>query len=127
MDYGLYGTDRAVHHQRKETDMANLYISETHVNRTEKRLCCDPLEPYETFTDQKGRLFLELQRDYGRCIGKQYVDRKDGTTVQTGWVFQKRMRYQDSPETYLHETWITVWSELPTRIPAHWTGGTYAF
>jgi hypothetical protein len=54
-----------------------------------------------------GELFRFSVREHGRCIGRVYVDTDDGT-VATGWVFQKRVKYQDDDETYLHETWITV-------------------
>ena len=46
-------------------------------------------EPYEPFTDNIKRLFLCLSRNYGRCVGKVYQDKKDGSTVACGWVFQK--------------------------------------
>lgn len=84
-----------------------MLIQETHINRTEGYMLGEA-EPYEPFTEDTGKLFRELQREYGRCISKAYVD-PDGK--QIGWVFQKLTKYQDSNETYLAETWITVYEK----------------
>lgn len=59
---------------------------------------------YETFTDDTGVLFRELQKEHGRCVSKMYK----GNGVPCGWVFQKRQKYEDSPETYTQETWVEV-------------------
>ena len=63
---------------------------------------------YETFTDNKGELFKSLQKEYGRCVSKMYIDLKDGSTKEIGWVFQKRKKYEDCEKTFLLETWIQV-------------------
>lgn len=63
------------------------------------------------------RLFRLCAKEYGRCIGKIYVDTKDGETKAVGWVFQKRERYTDCKDTYIHETWVEVAKEVE-RIPA---------
>ena len=78
-------------------------------------------EFYEAFTDDLGRLFRDLQKEYGRCISKIYVDRgrrqEDNTlfvlglthpitTEEIGWVFQKRVPYTDCKDTYLREVWV---------------------
>jgi hypothetical protein len=67
---------------------------------------------YEPCTGDKGKLFLSLQRDFGRCISKMYRDFRDKNfSVVCGWVFEKRMKYTDCSETYLQHTWIEVkWS-----------------
>jgi len=28
-----------------------------------------------------------------------------------GWIFEKRKKYDDSDETYLHETWVEIQEE----------------
>ena len=61
---------------------------------------------YEPFTDDLGRLFKSLRREYGRCVSRVYQDTPDGTADPIGWVFQKRAKYTDSPETYLQEVWV---------------------
>lgn len=70
-------------------------------------------------------LFLALQREYGKCVSRQYRDvTVDGKPVskQIGWVFEKRMPYEDAwrikkgqPKTFLQETWVEVFSEAPVN------------
>ena len=48
-------------------------------------------------------------------MSKQYLDRKDGTTLHIGYVFQRRKKYDDCDATYLHETWVTLHEQPPTR------------
>ena len=72
---------------------------------------------YEAFT---GELFRNLQKEYGRCRGKVYID-IDGESKQIGWVFEKRMKYEDSPETYVREVWVTLHeSEPETKVTHHY-------
>ena len=94
--------------------MTCLFVKETHVNRTEGYRLGDS-GVYETFTDNTGRLFRSLQKEFGRCTGKCYIDMPDGSAKQIGWVFQKRQKYTDCNETYLAETWVTLHSAPPTR------------
>ncbi len=93
------------------SSMTNLCLRETYVNVTEN---CQSgkSDVYESFTDKIGTLFRSLQKEYGRCIGKVYIDVKD-KAKQIGWIFQKRQSYTDVNETYLQETWI----ELHEREP----------
>jgi len=107
-------------------DGKDLWVNETWCNRTEGYLIGDS-EPYETRYADVGALFRSLQCRYGRCIGKMYADRKDGSTIQTGWVFEQRTKYTDVRKYYIRETWVTVWRDPPAKIPEHWTGGSYAF
>lgn len=69
---------------------------------------------YEPYTDDLGQLYRSLRCEYGRCIGKVYVDLREGGAQPVGWVFRKRMEYEDAhrisdPEkrTYLRETWVS--------------------
>lgn len=64
--------------------------------------------PVEAYTDDRGRLFRDLQREYGRCVSKMYREYKNGADRAVGWVFQGRDKYQDSNKTYLRETWVEV-------------------
>lgn len=69
---------------------------------------------YEPFTDSPGELFFSLRSEYGRCTGRVYRDLPDGGAKAVGWVFLKRMEYEDShhirsgSKTYLREVWVTV-------------------
>ena len=82
-----------------------LLIQETHVDRDADAIVgeCDPYAPW---TDNIGRLFKSLQREYGRCVSKAYID-PDARHI--GWVFIKRQRYERSSKTYIAETWITTY------------------
>ena len=68
----------------------------------------------ETWTDDIGRLYRDLQSEYGRCTGHVYVDTTDGESVPVGWVFVKRVEYDDAnrygfrgDRTYLREVWVS--------------------
>lgn len=69
---------------------------------------------YEPYTENRGRLFRDMQREYGRCVSRIYVDTIDGPPKTTGWVFQSRQEYEDSHDTYIREVWVNVreWSTL---------------
>lgn len=92
-----------------------LYVSESYVNAT-KGYEFGESGPQEAYTDDPGELFRALRREYGRCIGKVYVDDRSGDPAlvrAVGWVFVKRMRYEDArpgdPDpTYLREVWVTL-------------------
>lgn len=84
-----------------------MLIRETFVNRTENYLFGEG-EPYEPFTDNIGRLFRSLSKEYGRCTGRMYYERKQGGDVPIGWVFEKRMRYEDANKYYIREVWVSL-------------------
>ena len=93
-------------------ETSNLWITETWID-TAQNVCCGESGDYETFTDDTGMLFKSLQKTYGKCISKMYVDRKDGSVIQTGWVFSKKQKYDDCNEYYIAETWVTVYKSQP--------------
>lgn len=82
---------------------------------------------YETGFDSPGDLFRSCRREWGRCAGSVYIDLTDGTTRRIGWVFEKRVNYEDSgrygrpPKTYLRRVWVTVHERSPevTRTVSH--------
>lgn len=90
-----------------------IYIRETYVN-LDKGWRFGESDVYETDFDDKGKLYRSLVREYGRCTGKMYVDLKGGRTIEAGWVFVKRMQYDDSNETYLREVWVSLHSAPDT-------------
>ncbi len=75
---------------------------------------------YEPFTDDRGKLFRYLQKEYGRCTGNLYKDNvpiyllnkgmiqyeKGRESKQVGWVFESRQEYTDYEETYIREVWV---------------------
>ena len=101
-----------------------LWISESYVNATKGWRIGD-VEPYETmyYAYEQGKLYRLLQREYGRCISKVYIDVAGSKPKAMGWVFQKRQRYEDVNETYLAETWISLHTapDTVTREPHYKT------
>ena len=95
-----------------------LLVEETYINRTEN---CGIGESgiYESWMETPGEAYREFVRLYGRCQGKVWVDGPDGKPVHVGWVFVKRQKYDDSPETFLRETWITLHAKRPERTVEH--------
>ncbi len=98
-----------------------MLIRETFVNETEGYRFgeSDPCEPW---TDDIGRLFLDMQREYGRCTGKVYVDPAEGgPPIAVGWVFEKRMRYEDARghdpdrDYYKRTVWVTLYDRFERR------------
>lgn len=87
-----------------------LHVQESYVNATEGHRYGET-DVYETGHDVIGDLYRAMQQEYGRCIGKVHVDGLAGTV---GWVFVARVTYDDSTDTYLRETWVTVHDEKPT-------------
>lgn len=80
-------------------------IQISHVNRDKGYI----YSKYEEKLDKQDRgcLFRRLSREFGRCVSKVYVG--EGTPV--GWVFEKKAQYDDTCETYIMETWVTVSAE----------------
>jgi hypothetical protein len=89
----------------------NLWISETYINVDTATRFGDSGGPYETFTDDVGKLYRSLVSEYGRCVGKVRID-PDGRAI--GWVFRKRMKYEDTRDTYIREVWVTLHDEPDT-------------
>lgn len=81
----------------------SLYVQEAWVNATE-RLRAGESEVYESGYASPGDLFRAAVRAHGRCVGKVYI----GDGIPVGWCFVKCARYEDTGETYLLETWITL-------------------
>ena len=95
----------------------NLYVQETFVNATEGHRIGES-DVYETFTDNTGELYRAMQREYGRCISKVYIDAEGGPKA-IGWVFQGRDKYEDTGEVYLREVWVTLHDEPDTVTRTH--------
>lgn len=91
-----------------------LYCEETWINQ-DKGWNCGSSGISETFTDNLGELYRCLQAEYGRCIGKVYIDTDEPHNPKAiGWVFLQRMKYEDVNETFLRETWCTIHTAPPT-------------
>lgn len=56
-----------------------------------------------------GEVYRMAQREYGRCMGKVYVDpAAGGAPKPVGWFFVSRQRYEDTAEPYLRGAWVTL-------------------
>ena len=92
--------------------MVALYVEENFVDRTRDIRFGDS-GVYESCYDDVGALYRAMQREYGRCTGRVYVDQPNCEPKAVGWVFVKRDKYENSGETYLREVWITVHERKP--------------
>jgi hypothetical protein len=89
-------------------------MRETFVNETKGHQFGES-DWYEPFTDDVGRLFRSLQKEYGRCVSRVYVDPAGGGKPKAiGWVFEKRMEYEDyrpsrgGDRYYTRAVWVTL-------------------
>jgi len=88
-----------------------LYIQEVFVNET-KGYRFGETEWSKAYTDDRAKLFVALQKEYGQCAGHIFVDRNDGSDMPVGWIFSRKMEYDDSgrhgrkPEFYIREVWV---------------------
>lgn len=89
-----------------------LMVQETYVDKT-KGYRFSESEWYEAYTDSRRKLFRNCQQEYGKCVSKVYVDTQEGTK-QVGWVFEKKMVYEDcrnrptEDDKYIREVWVSV-------------------
>ena len=92
-----------------------IWLQETWVDKTANFIAgdSDVYESWATFANI-GRLFRNLQREYGRCISSMYIDTPRGPQ-RIGWVFLKKAHYTDTGEPYLQETWVSLHTAPPTR------------
>jgi len=91
-----------------------MLIEESYINRTENCRCGESGK-YRPFTDNTGELYKSLVKEYGRCIGKIYIDTAEGVK-SVGWVFQKKCKYDDCNKYYLQEVWVTLYKKEDTII-----------
>lgn len=98
-----------------------MLVSETFINAT-KGWQIGETEPYEPYTDTTGELFRAMQKEYGRCTSAVYIDSPAGPPQRVGWVFEKKMRYEDArgndPERdfYTREVWITLYDRFERKV-----------
>ena len=85
----------------------NIWVRETFINETKGYRFGDG-DWYETYTDDRGRLFRDMQKEYGRCVSKMYIDIENSPPRQVGWVFSKKMQYEDTKEFYVREVWVEI-------------------
>lgn len=94
--------------------MNNLWVQETWIDRDQNCMMGES-DVYETFTSERGELYKNCVKEYGRCISRVYVDGLSNKSKPIGWVFLKRKKYDDCGETFLAETWVTIHNGPPDR------------
>ena len=95
-----------------------MWVKEDFVNATKNQRFSD--SPwYETRYESPGDLYRSLQGEYGRCVSRIY---RDPDARPVGWVFQKRMEYEDARRDwpadrrfYIREVWVEVSDGEPPR------------
>jgi hypothetical protein len=103
-------------------------MRETYVNATENYQFGET-EWYEPFTDDRGKLFRSLQKEYG-AGRKMFVDRplpdaahspapavpiserRRASEEQCGWIFSHQDKYEDTGAYYTREVWVEL-REVP--------------
>lgn len=97
-----------------------ILIRETFVDQSQHAQIGET-DVHETRFDRRGSLFLSLQKEYGHCVSKVYVDRPNGKAKAIGWVFVKRLQYEDTDrygrpaEYYMQEVWIEIHKRMPKK------------
>lgn len=97
-----------------------MLMHETYVN-VDKNACFGESDWFEPWTEDTGKLYKDLVREYGRCVSSVYIDQENSPPLRVGWVFRKRMKYEDSPDTYIREVWVELAEsvETPKRVIKH--------
>jgi len=92
-----------------------MQIRITHIDRSRN---CSYGEYVETIdAETAGEAFRELASEFGRCESKVYIDKADGGALHVGWVFAKRVPYDDSPrEFFTRETWASPVEVVPEQV-----------
>ena len=91
------------------------WVNETWTNETE-HYGIGESDWYETYEMTLGALFRKMWFEYGRCVSKMYRDRKDAPPIVIGWVFEKRVKYEDVKETFVRVTWVEVSTTKPIEL-----------
>ena len=84
-------------------------IKTTHINRDKNCTSGENSLPAEdSFIDNLSDLYKFGLKEYGRCTSKIYIDRDKDSTVHIGYVFIQRLKYDDSNEYFINETWLSL-------------------
>ncbi len=92
-----------------------LWITEKYINRNKGHIYSN-VDWHETqFDDSQLR---DLLKSFSKTLGRvrsMWRDKPSGGRHQVGWVFEKRVEYEDAPKTkparertYLREVWVEV-------------------
>ena len=87
-----------------------LWVTERHIDMTTCQTY-NVIDWYETrfnVSERRG-LYASCAKEYGRAASMYR------NNTQVGWVFERRVRYEDSQDAYLREVWIEVSIGDPRR------------
>lgn len=117
----------------------NIEVYETYINSTQRVQFGSTDRFVPSYATSPGELFRDCQKEYGACISRMYRDTRTLVqrgrvafgvivpdtykyeTVPVGWVFRKRMRYEDArpcygryreQDYYIRDVWVE-WREAP--------------
>ena len=103
--------------------MKQLWLNEIYMDEVRNYILGES-EPYETSytASEVGQLYRQLQKEYGACTSRIYVDTKTEQAIPVGWVFRKRIEYEDARPNwskeqryYLRSVWCELFSQQPIR------------
>ena len=92
----------------------NILISETWVDATGGYIIGDS-GVYETMFGNIGELFKSLKKKYGKCISKMFIGDNENAK-HIGWVFSKKVKYEDCNKYFTQETWVSLHEKKPETI-----------
>jgi len=55
-----------------------------------------------------GQAVSAMSKEFGRCVSKMYCEHADRSSTQVGYVFEKRVEYTDTNDTFLQQAWVEV-------------------
>lgn len=75
--------------------------------------------------DDLKSLYKEMKAEWGGKVGKVFLDTRSRGTIQVGWVFTKKMKYEnargDGPDHfYTREAWVEVIREVESAQQAEY-------
>lgn len=84
-------------------------VKTTYVNRSDNHINGeDVINIGDSIIDDVKSLYKYGLSDFGRCIGKIYIDDDDNSAKHVGYIFVKRVKYTDCDETFLQEVWFSI-------------------
>lgn len=101
--------------------MSSLYLNETHISKNDDCIIGESglVDSFFDTNDSKGYILDELKKEYGKVVSKVYIDKpvwnhfgyiENYVPEHIGYVFEKKMQYQDCKETYIHQVWVTLYN-----------------
>ena len=72
----------------------------------------DHEETFKTLKEAKAY----LKEEYPHKRKPMYVDKKDGSTIKTGYVYSKKSKYDDTHKTFIEEIWVSFYEVKPVIL-----------